>query len=105
MLRAFSQAQSALQTLAVREREGESAAISVVALNEAALVARIQHTSGLIDQVAALQAQRAAIQAQVMQTAVQLQTLEAAINTYQTVGGGWGGVQHTTTENHLLLKK
>ncbi len=105
VLRAFAQTQTALQTLALREREAAAAALAAAALNEAAQVARIQHTSGQLDQVAALQAERAVISAQAMQTSIHLQKIEAAINTYQAVGGGWGGIDSATNESNLLLKK
>ncbi len=105
VLRAFAQTQSALQTLALREREGAAATLAVSALNEAVQVTRTQHTSGQLDQVAALQAQRAVVTAQATQTLIQLQTLEAAINTYQAAGGGWGNIENVTTESDTLLKR
>ncbi len=89
VLRAFAQTESALLTLDARNRESAAAATQLQALREAAQVAQIQHSSGQIDLVLALQTQRAAITAQAAQSSAHLQTLEAAINVYQAVGGGW----------------
>jgi NodT family efflux transporter outer membrane factor (OMF) lipoprotein len=101
VLRAFVQAQSAIDTLTLRRTDNEAAKINLEALIEAADIAQIQFRSGLVDQVLALEAERLVQSARLAQVITQQQTLNALIDLVQAVGGGWdtngGAISQTYT--------